>query len=101
MDLLKYSFGVKNEANKIPETQSLVIKGRTYTTPNLLCYNSDIMAISLYSESLNNLHREEEHRMKMRVLFISSSIGLGHAARDIEIAKELKSRNPELEIFWI
>ena len=28
--------------------------------------------------------------MKKNVLFISSSIGLGHAARDLAIAKELK-----------
>ena len=39
--------------------------------------------------------------MKKNVLFISSSIGLGHAARDLAIAKELKKRNPDIEISWL
>jgi predicted glycosyltransferase len=39
--------------------------------------------------------------MKKSVLFISSSIGLGHAARDLAIAKEIKKRNPEIEISWL
>lgn len=39
--------------------------------------------------------------MKKRVLFISSSIGLGHAPRDLAITRELKKRNPELEILWL
>lgn len=39
--------------------------------------------------------------MKKSVLFISSSIGLGHAPRDLAIARELKKRNPELEILWL
>lgn len=39
--------------------------------------------------------------MKKKVLFISSSIGLGHAARDLEIAREMKKRNPDIEISWL
>lgn len=39
--------------------------------------------------------------MKKNVLFISSSIGLGHAARDLAIARELKKRNPNIEISWL
>lgn len=39
--------------------------------------------------------------MKKNVLFISSSIGLGHAARDLAIAKELKKRNPDIAISWL
>lgn len=39
--------------------------------------------------------------MKKSVLFISSSIGLGHAPRDLAIARELKKQNPELEILWL
>ncbi|MEH7251877.1 glycosyltransferase [Neobacillus niacini] len=39
--------------------------------------------------------------MKKNVLFISSSIGLGHAARDLAIAREIRKRNPEIEISWL
>lgn len=39
--------------------------------------------------------------MKKNVLFISSSIGLGHAARDLAIARELKRRNSDIEISWL
>ena len=36
-----------------------------------------------------------------RLLYISGSIGLGHAARDIAIARELRRLQPELEIDWL
>jgi predicted glycosyltransferase len=36
-----------------------------------------------------------------RVLYISGSIGLGHAARDLAIARELRALNPEVEIMWL
>jgi hypothetical protein len=36
-----------------------------------------------------------------RVLFISSSIGLGHVTRDLAIAKELRRQHPQLELFWL
>jgi predicted glycosyltransferase len=36
-----------------------------------------------------------------RALFISSPIGLGHAQRDIAIARELRRLVPELEIEWL
>jgi hypothetical protein len=36
-----------------------------------------------------------------RVLYISDSIGLGHAARDLAIARELRALNPEVEIMWL
>jgi UDP:flavonoid glycosyltransferase YjiC (YdhE family) len=39
--------------------------------------------------------------MRKNVLFISSSIGLGHAARDLAIAREMKKRNSDIEIFWL
>ena len=39
--------------------------------------------------------------MKKNVLFISSSIGLGHAARDLAIAREIRNRNPDIEISWL
>ena len=36
-----------------------------------------------------------------RVLFISGSIGLGHAARDLAIARELRTLEPRVEIVWL
>ena len=38
---------------------------------------------------------------KKKVLFISGPIGLGHAIRDITVARELRARNPELDIVWL
>jgi pimeloyl-ACP methyl ester carboxylesterase/predicted glycosyltransferase len=36
-----------------------------------------------------------------RALFISSPIGLGHAQRDVAIARELRHANPDLQIDWL
>jgi pimeloyl-ACP methyl ester carboxylesterase len=36
-----------------------------------------------------------------RVLFVSSAIGLGHARRDVAIARELRRLRPGLEIDWL
>jgi pimeloyl-ACP methyl ester carboxylesterase/predicted glycosyltransferase len=36
-----------------------------------------------------------------RALYLSSPIGLGHARRDVAIARELKRIRPELEINWL
>jgi pimeloyl-ACP methyl ester carboxylesterase/predicted glycosyltransferase len=38
---------------------------------------------------------------KKRVLYISSPIGLGHAQRDVAIARELRSLVPDLDIDWL
>ncbi len=38
---------------------------------------------------------------KKRVLFISGSVGLGHAIRDLAIARELRKGNPDMEISWL
>jgi pimeloyl-ACP methyl ester carboxylesterase/predicted glycosyltransferase len=40
-------------------------------------------------------------RRPRRALFISSPIGLGHAWRDVAIARELRALDPELEIDWL
>jgi pimeloyl-ACP methyl ester carboxylesterase len=40
-------------------------------------------------------------RHRPRALYISSPIGLGHARRDIAIARELRRLHPELEIDWL
>jgi pimeloyl-ACP methyl ester carboxylesterase len=36
-----------------------------------------------------------------RVLYLSSPIGLGHAQRDVAIARELRQRVPEVSIDWL
>jgi predicted glycosyltransferase len=36
-----------------------------------------------------------------RVLYVSSPIGLGHARRDIAIARQLRRLHPDLEIEWL
>jgi pimeloyl-ACP methyl ester carboxylesterase len=36
-----------------------------------------------------------------RALYVSSPIGLGHARRDVAIAKELRKLQPDLEIDWL
>ena len=38
---------------------------------------------------------------KRRALYLSSPIGLGHARRDVAVARELKRLHPELEIDWL
>ena len=40
-------------------------------------------------------------RRRQRALYISSPIGLGHAQRDVAIARELRQLHPDLEIDWL
>ena len=40
-------------------------------------------------------------RRPKRALYISSPIGLGHAWRDVAIARELRALHPDLEIDWL
>ena len=44
------------------------------------------------------VHRSDGRR---RALYISSPIGLGHARRDLEIARELRELAPDLEVDWL
>ena len=41
------------------------------------------------------------HRRRPRALYISSPIGLGHAQRDLAIARALRELRPDLEIEWL
>jgi len=59
-------------------------------------------------EDFLNLRKPERRRWRRamtrhtpRALFISSPIGLGHVHRDLEIARQLRQRVPELEIEWL
>ena len=40
-------------------------------------------------------------RRDKRALFVSSPIGLGHAWRDVAIARELRALHPDLQIDWL
>jgi pimeloyl-ACP methyl ester carboxylesterase/predicted glycosyltransferase len=44
------------------------------------------------------VHRPDGRR---RALFVSSPIGLGHAQRDVAIARELRRLHPDLQIDWL
>ena len=46
----------------------------------------------------DNVYRRDD---RPRVLYISSPIGLGHAQRDIAIAREMRRLNPDLQIDWL
>jgi pimeloyl-ACP methyl ester carboxylesterase/predicted glycosyltransferase len=41
------------------------------------------------------------HRRRPRALYVCSPIGLGHAQRDLAIARELRALRPDLEIDWL
>jgi pimeloyl-ACP methyl ester carboxylesterase/predicted glycosyltransferase len=41
------------------------------------------------------------HSRAPRALYVSSPIGLGHAARDLAIANELRALRPDLQIDWL
>jgi pimeloyl-ACP methyl ester carboxylesterase/predicted glycosyltransferase len=40
-------------------------------------------------------------RRRRRALYLSSPIGLGHARRDVAIAKELRNIRPEIDLEWL
>ncbi len=45
-----------------------------------------------------NVYRRDD---RPRALYVSSPIGLGHAQRDIAIAREMRRLNPDLQIDWL
>jgi len=45
--------------------------------------------------------RRAAARGRRRALFVSSPVGLGHAWRDVAIARELRALRPELDIDWL
>jgi pimeloyl-ACP methyl ester carboxylesterase len=57
-------------------------------------------AESIAAKPARKLWRRGLGRRK-RALYISSPIGLGHAQRDIAIAKELRKLRPDLQIDWL
>ncbi len=45
--------------------------------------------------------RRRARTRRKRALYLSSPIGLGHAQRDVAIARELRRLHPDLEIDWL
>jgi pimeloyl-ACP methyl ester carboxylesterase/predicted glycosyltransferase len=45
--------------------------------------------------------RVKRSSSRRRALYVSSPIGLGHARRDVAIARELRALHPDLEIDWL
>jgi UDP-N-acetylglucosamine:LPS N-acetylglucosamine transferase len=39
--------------------------------------------------------------MATKVLYVSGSVGLGHITRDLAIARELRCRRPDIDIWWL
>jgi hypothetical protein len=50
---------------------------------------------------VGNPKKEAAAMERSRVLFISGSIGLGHAGRDVAVARALRALNPSVEISWL
>lgn len=60
---------------------------------------TDFIDRSLYSAIRNPVSRRISPAPK--ILYLSSPIGLGHARRDIAIARELRTLRPGLDIHWL
>ena len=58
-------------------------------------------AARAYSRPSRPAPRRAAARGRRRALFVSSPIGLGHAWRDVAIARELRALRPELDIDWL
>jgi pimeloyl-ACP methyl ester carboxylesterase len=66
----------------------------------------DPVKVNLLARDFAGLTREPGRwtratRRRRRALYISSPIGLGHARRDVAIARELRKLVPDLEIDWL
>jgi pimeloyl-ACP methyl ester carboxylesterase/predicted glycosyltransferase len=58
-------------------------------------------AARAYGRPARPAPRRAAARGRRRALFVSSPIGLGHAWRDVAIARELRALRPELDIDWL
>ena len=58
--------------------------------------------VELFTRPAENRRRWTRPRSRpRRALFVSSPIGLGHAQRDVAIARELRTLVPDLQIDWL
>ena len=61
------------------------------------------LALREFAERNGNRRDPTVHRTdgRPRALYVSSPIGLGHAQRDVAIAKELRKLVPDVQIDWL
>jgi pimeloyl-ACP methyl ester carboxylesterase/predicted glycosyltransferase len=90
--------------DEIPGAQLAVIEGAGHI-PNV---RDPVKVNLLLDEFLGEGERPRERRMvrsmsrsRPRALYVSSPIGLGHAQRDLAIARALRELRPDLEIDWL
>jgi pimeloyl-ACP methyl ester carboxylesterase/predicted glycosyltransferase len=58
-------------------------------------------AESVAPSGSRELRWSRARRRRRRALYLSSPIGLGHARRDVAIARELRRLHPDLEVDWL
>src|SRR5581483_11384506 len=86
--------------------------GRTQTRPGCLASVPSEAGMGVFSaassgvapdasEAVVSDHRLMDRPTVPRVLFVSGSIGLGHAARDLAIARELRRLLPSVQLEWL
>jgi pimeloyl-ACP methyl ester carboxylesterase/predicted glycosyltransferase len=93
-------------AAAIPHAQLITLHGcghaphlRDPVRVNLLVRD---FAVSLQQRPLRGRSRWVRGRARpKRALYISSPIGLGHAQRDVAIARELRKLHPDLQVDWL
>jgi pimeloyl-ACP methyl ester carboxylesterase/predicted glycosyltransferase len=90
--------------DEIPGAQLAVIEGAGHI-PNV---RDPVKVNLLLRDFLGEGDRPRErriarslHRTHPRALYVSSPIGLGHAQRDLAIARALREQRPDLEIVWL
>jgi pimeloyl-ACP methyl ester carboxylesterase/predicted glycosyltransferase len=88
----------------IPGAQLAVIEGAGHV-PNV---RDPVKVNLLLRDFIDGGERPRErriarslHRSHRRALYVSSPIGLGHAQRDLAIARALRAERPDLEIVWL
>ncbi|HYK52704.1 MAG TPA: alpha/beta fold hydrolase [Candidatus Eremiobacteraceae bacterium] len=64
-------------------------------------FGSSTSAPSIAAGGNGSSHWRTAQSRRRRALYISSPIGLGHAQRDLAIARELRRLHPDLEIDWL
>ncbi|WP_202911368.1 alpha/beta hydrolase [Segeticoccus rhizosphaerae] len=82
----------------------VVVEGGGHGLPT----REPVLVNSLLREFVETVHRTPRPRAwhhalrrPKRALYLSSPIGLGHAVRDLAIARELRLLHPDLQIEWL
>jgi pimeloyl-ACP methyl ester carboxylesterase/predicted glycosyltransferase len=89
--------------DRIPGAQLIVLEGSGHA-PHV---RDPVKVNLLLRDFLGEGERPRERRLvrgrarRPRALYVSSPIGLGHAQRDLAIARALRELRPDLEIEWL